>query len=148
GRAAGPVAEPGPAALAVAFAHGARADDVRLARAAVRRWAQDALARDVAHVGLHDGGLAGMLVGLRWGAALHPPLAAVAERVRGRLAERCARAGWRADAVGFEDYDVVSGPAGVLLALAAGRMPAPGEAAHLVRLCADPGLRRLRVVEF
>ncbi|OPC78835.1 hypothetical protein B4N89_32385 [Embleya scabrispora] len=158
GRGGGPWAEPGPVVLAVLLARTGDAEDTLVARAAVRRWAPDALARRVGHSGLHDGGLAGMVVGLRLGATLHPPLASVAERVRVRLAARCARDPWRRTGVGFADYDLVSGPAGILLGLGAGGadVGVPGGSgagvgalvAHLAGLCAEPGLRRLRIAEF
>ncbi|MGC0422681.1 lanthionine synthetase LanC family protein [Embleya sp. AB8] len=168
GRSGAPRAEPGPVVLAVllARARSTTDEDTLLARAAVRRWAQDVLARDVEQLGLHDGGLAGMLVGLRLGATLHPPLATVAERVRGQLGARCAREPWRVADVGFADYDVVSGPAGVLLGLgvgmgmgvgAGGRIADDGAGSaaerapvvrHLAGLCSGPGLGRLRIAEF
>ncbi|WP_031080176.1 lanthionine synthetase LanC family protein [Streptomyces sp. NRRL S-118] len=121
------------------------ADEHPAAAAAVAVWAGTA-GRGPSHPALYDGGLAGTLVGLRLGAALHPPLHRAADRLRDHLATRPPA--YRTRDVAFPDYDLISGPSGTLLALCAGAEPAPGLlrplATHLALLCDGDDLPRLR----
>lgn len=134
-----PTPDPGPVVLASTLAP----DDPVAARAA-RAWLSGLRHTANAHPGLF-GGLAGQLAGLRLLASVDPslerPAASVAAALRRSAAEHDAEAG-----LGYPDYDLVAGPAGVLLAHC---VPSarPGEtvpfAARLAELCADgaEGLR-------
>ncbi|MEU6477543.1 lanthionine synthetase LanC family protein [Streptomyces sp. NPDC047017] len=123
-------------------------DGAPAAAAAVAAWARTA-GRGPAHPGLHDGGLAGTLVGLRLGARFHPALGPVADRLGAHLGDRLPH--YRTHDVAFPDYDLISGPAGTLLALSA--TGAETErlgplAAHLALLCDDKELPRLRTGQY
>ncbi|MEV6809142.1 lanthionine synthetase LanC family protein [Streptomyces sp. NPDC051132] len=123
------------------------ADD-EAAPAAVAVWSRTA-GRGPAHPALYDGGLAGTLVGLRLGARLHPGLRPAADRLAAHLGGRPPR--YRTRDVAFPDYDLISGPAGTLLALCAagpaGSVPRP-LAAHLALLCDEEELGRLRTGQY
>ncbi|MFJ8819247.1 lanthionine synthetase LanC family protein [Amycolatopsis thermoflava] len=100
-------------------------------RAALRAWLR-AIPR-CSGAGLH-GGFAGVLAGLRLAARVDPALGPLADRTAARLA---ARGRWRSREVGFADYDLVSGPAGLLAVL-------PGAQAareHLATLAVPEGFR-------
>ncbi|MET9450431.1 lanthionine synthetase LanC family protein [Streptomyces cinerochromogenes] len=118
--------------------------DGRAAPDAVAVWSRTA-GRGPSHPALYDGGLAGTLVGLHLGARVHPGLRPAADRLAAHLGGRPLR--YRAHAVAFPDYDLISGPAGTLLALCA---TAPAEppprplAEHLALLCDEDELGRLR----
>ncbi|MEU1013783.1 lanthionine synthetase LanC family protein [Streptomyces sp. NPDC005890] len=127
------------------------ADD-RAATAAVAVWSRTA-GRGPSHPALYDGGLAGTLVGLHLGAGLHPGLRPAADRLATHLRTRPPR--YRTHHVAFPDYDLISGPAGTLLALCTtgghGERGGPGGqppwqplATHLALLCDDEELGRLR----
>ncbi|MFF9581156.1 lanthionine synthetase LanC family protein [Streptomyces achromogenes] len=122
--------------------------DARAAPAAVAVWSRTA-GRGPSHPALYDGGLAGTLVGLRLGARVHPGLGAAADRLGTHLAGRPPR--YRAREVAFPDYDLISGPSGLLLALCATEpaLPVPRPlAAHLVLLCDEEELGRLRAGQY
>ncbi|MEU6594468.1 lanthionine synthetase LanC family protein [Streptomyces sp. NPDC046881] len=137
------------------------ADD-RAAPAAVAVWSRTA-GRGPSLPSLYDGGLAGTLVGLHLGARLHPGLRPAADRLAAHLRTRPPRC--RTHHVTFPDYDLISGPAGTLLALCATEPGEPDEAtepsetgepdgpggpggrglaAHLALLCDEEDLGRLR----
>ncbi|MFC4852744.1 lanthionine synthetase LanC family protein [Actinophytocola glycyrrhizae] len=83
------------------------------------------------------GGASGMLAGLRLVAGRRPCAERAAERAAAAIAATPCR--WRAAAVGFDDYDVVGGPAGVVLAQLTGTQPVRREwlmpaVTHLVDL--------------
>ncbi|HEX4788677.1 MAG TPA: lanthionine synthetase LanC family protein [Actinospica sp.] len=117
------------------------------ASAAATAWARTA-GRGPARIGLLNGGLAGTLAGLRLAAWRQPPLRAAADKLRDHLAHRATR-DLRTESVSFADYDLISGPAGVLLALCATDPPAPEHlrtlTEHLAALCDRDGLPRLRI---
>ncbi len=121
------------------------------------------------HPALYDGGLAGTLIGLHLGARLHPVLHPAANRLAAHLRQHPPR--YRTHTVTFRDYDLISGPAGTLLALCAtdptetadpngtaqgadavgafetagaAQPPPRALAAHLALLCDDEELPRLR----
>jgi hypothetical protein len=110
---------------------------------AVRAWLR-AGAHSRAGLGLF-GGMGGILAGLRIVGDRHESAAVAAERVAATVAATPPR--WRTEDVGFADYDVVGGPAGVVLAGLTGPLPARREgfaaaAAHLVDLATStPGFR-------
>ena len=86
------------------------------------------------------GGLGGLLAGLRLVADRYPGATDAAERAGSSVA--AAAPAWRTAAVGFEDYDLVRGPAGVVLAQLTGTGPVAPErlrpaVAHLVTLAGD-----------
>ncbi|QFZ20218.1 lanthionine synthetase LanC family protein [Saccharothrix syringae] len=124
-----PTPDPGPVVLASTLPP----DDPTAALAA-RTWLNGLRHTANPRPGLF-GGLAGHLAGLRLLAAHHPALHRLATPIAGAL----RRTRPRGTGFGFPDYDLVSGPAGVLLAHCA---PAadPDElaphAAHLAELCA------------
>ncbi|MGW5053855.1 lanthionine synthetase LanC family protein [Actinokineospora sp. NPDC004072] len=105
--AAGP--DPGPVALAALLGD----------PAAGRAWLRGAVGA-AAGAGLF-GGLAGVVAGLR----LIPGAAGPADRASTALVRAVTAKGWRTSGVGFADYDLVSGPAGILLAHLAGPPPVP-----------------------
>ncbi|MFG1948325.1 lanthionine synthetase LanC family protein [Nonomuraea sp. NPDC048826] len=99
--------------------------------------------------GLFGGGEAERLLMLRLTATSWPRLAGPLAEHRAELVARTAAAAWRGRQVDWIDYDLISGPAGVLIAMAAdpgidaaGRAPLT---AHLMRLCAEPDLSGLRL---
>jgi hypothetical protein len=131
----------GPAVLAALVADPATIRDVAPA------WLRDGARCGTA--GLH-GGMSGALAGLRLLGAVHPGLATAAGRAARSLAGVAARGRWRTNDVGFDDYDLVSGPTGMLLAHTTGGLgvhPAHVSTltAHLAALGADTGLDGLRI---
>ncbi|QDY75568.1 lanthionine synthetase LanC family protein [Streptomyces qinzhouensis] len=134
--------DPGIPVLAALVA--ATGEPTGAARRAVAAWATT-VGRGPNHHALYDSGLAGTLVGLHHAAALHPPLLRLADRVRGHLLTTAGQRPWRTEKVTLPDYDLISGPAGTLLALytAATAHPAP-LADHLAALCDSAALPRLR----
>ena len=95
------------------------------------------------------GGLAGFLAGMQVACSFSPLLVPLTRQIRESLAATIRRSPWRKTAVGWEDYDLISGPAGIILAMATDRdcpahlmLPA---ARHLACLCDDDGLERLRI---
>ena len=68
--------------------------------------------------GLFGGGLAGRAVGLAYAAGADPRLRGLAARQRAALLDWIRTSPWRANRVGWSDYDLMTGPAGVLLGLA------------------------------
>ncbi|UFQ19319.1 MULTISPECIES: lanthionine synthetase LanC family protein [Streptomyces] len=145
-------AEPSDAGIPV-LAHQVAAtggpDAEATASRAVAVWARTA-GRGPGHPGLYDSGLAGTLVGLRLGARLHPVLYGAADRLRDHLTGASVAAVWRTKDVGFSDYDLITGPAGILLALCAGTdSPTPATAtSHLQALCDHDDLPRLRTGQY
>jgi hypothetical protein len=95
------------------------------------------------------GGLAGLFVGLHVASSFHTRLERLAVQLRGTLTNELAAGRWRTTAVAWEDYDLISGPAGIILALATDRGCPPGSilpaARHLAYLCDRDDLERLRV---
>ncbi|GAA2198121.1 MULTISPECIES: lanthionine synthetase LanC family protein [Streptomyces] len=142
--------------------------DTQTAINAITTWARTA-GRGPSHPALYDGGLAGTLIGLHLGARLHPVLHPAANRLAAHLRQHPPR--YRTHTVTFPDYDLISGPAGTLLALCAtdptetadpngtaqgadavgafetagaAQPPPRALAAHLALLCDDEELPRLR----
>ncbi|NGN62448.1 subtilin biosynthesis protein spaC [Streptomyces sp. A7024] len=124
----GPPAEPGPEASAFVA------------------WLRT-LREGCTHPGLFGWGLAGYLQGLNTARPVWPAVAGLADAARAELSD-CAHR-WRPDRMGWLDYDVVTGPAGSLLVLAADPRSAPRDltatTGHLTRLCDTPELTALRV---
>ncbi|WP_447002272.1 lanthionine synthetase LanC family protein [Saccharothrix isguenensis] len=134
-----PSADPGPVVLASTLAP----DDSTVARVA-RAWLAGLRESANGRPGLF-GGLAGQLVGLRLLAAMHPPLERAAASV-GAALRRAALDLDRDIGFGFRDYDLVTGPAGALLAHCVPtdhRDEVGPYAARLAALCAEgpEGLR-------
>lgn len=137
-----PTPDPGPAVLALLLP-----DDYRpLTEAALGVWLRG-LRTAPTHSGLLDGGLAGRLAVFRLGTALLPRLSGLAGATARSLARFAQRGAWPTSGLRCSDYDLISGPAGVLLAhcVATPRSSqlAPF-ATHLAALCADSDLSRLR----
>jgi lantibiotic biosynthesis protein len=151
----------GPLMLAAALGGGPGLDlDTRVAVAAASRaWLADvrivSARPDAVHGGLFGPGLAGIHLGVHTAAVMLPGLdgqerfARVLPSAREALVAHCARTPWRSDGVAWSDYDVVSGPAGALLALATdpatGRRDAGPAIAHLLRLAETPELSGFQV---
>ncbi|MEU4624770.1 lanthionine synthetase LanC family protein [Actinoplanes sp. NPDC023801] len=107
-------------------------------------------ARPAAHLGAYGDGLTARHLGVLAACRVRPQLARLAAASRRVLAGHCSAPGvWRTDGIGWEDYDLVTGPAGVLLALSADPGATPADRApaldQLVTLCSGPGLERLRL---
>jgi hypothetical protein len=98
------------------------------------------------------GGAGGCYAGARAAAAFYPGIARLAERLRARLTAWAAQAAWRTAGVSWRDYDLVSGPAGIVLSLAGDPACPPGAiapaAGQLARLCDAASLYRLRVADY
>jgi hypothetical protein len=151
----------GPLLLAAALGGGTGLDlDTRAAVAAASRaWLADvrtASARpDAVHGGLFGAGLAGIHLGAHTAAVMLPGLdgqdrfSRVLPSTRDALVAECARMPWQSGGVAWSDYDVVSGPAGALLALATdpatGRRDAGPAIAHLLRLADTADLAGFQV---
>lgn len=132
-----PTPDPGPVVLASTLPPG---DPVVVLVA--RAWLGGLRRAAPAHPGVF-GGLAGQLVGLRLLASVHPPLDRAADAVSAALRRPPATDG---GGLAYGDYDLVTGPAGVLLAHCVPADRPEGVdvlAARLTALCRDgaEGLR-------
>lgn len=103
----------------------------------------------VSHVGTFGSGLAGFFAGAQAARGFHPRLAPLVDQLRASLAAWSAAGHWRTEAVGWEDYDLITGPAGLVLALATDPACPPEcvvpALSHLAALGDAVDLRRLRV---
>jgi len=94
-------------------------------------------------------GLAGCLVGAQLASGTWPAMSGLAACLRSVLEERAAMRSWRIQEVGWRDYDLVTGPSGIALALATDPTCSPASVspvgAHLAALCDTDDLERLRV---
>jgi hypothetical protein len=129
----------GPAVLAVLV------DDEEARQDAVRAWLRSGT-RCHGGLGLF-GGMSGILAGLRLIAAVSPCAVPAAERAAAALGEVAT---WHTNGVGFTDYDLVSGPAGMVLAQLTGSIPTRPEHVsaavdHLAALGSDASLVGLRI---
>lgn len=111
------------------------------------RWTSG-IPAEVHHLGSFEG-LAGLFAGATAIARVHPPFGSLSANVGESLRRLSADQPWRTEGVGWADYDLISGPAGVVLALLAGRA---GDAAwpaarHLIALCDQPDLSALRLTD-
>ncbi|GAB3565204.1 hypothetical protein GCM10027445_10310 [Amycolatopsis endophytica] len=120
--------DPGAAVLAVLLG------DHPASRAALRTWLRTSTR--CTGPGLY-GGFTGVLAGLQLIARIDPALSPVAGRTAARLV---SQARWRTREVGFEDYDLVSGPAGLLSVL-----PDAGPARHHLAALAGHDLDGYRI---
>ncbi len=137
----------GPALLAALTAQ-AGLEEPELTRRVLERWLNTQPDGAPHQVGAF-GGLAGLFAGLRAAGPLQPPLRPLARLVAESLAAWSSSGALRLDRVGWIDYDLINGPAGVVLCLAgtehtAQSLPA---ARHLAALCDRPDLHRLRLHE-
>ncbi|TDV51901.1 lanthionine synthetase LanC family protein [Actinophytocola oryzae] len=109
--------------------------DGQVPRDAIRAWLRTGNRRR-AGLGLF-GGMSGILAGLRLVATRYPNVVDAAERTA--VAVATAEPRWRTSELGFDDYDVVLGSAGVVLAQVTGVLPVRQEwlapaVTHLVGL--------------
>ncbi|MDN5747706.1 MAG: hypothetical protein L0H64_04205 [Pseudonocardia sp.] len=133
----------GPAVLAGLCTILGPAPTVEVGLAALRRWLQHS-SSGAGHPAL-CGGMAGILLGATTAQAVDPSLGALRDLVRTALTDATTARLWRTTPLAWRDYDVVSGPSGVVLALAAdGQGPVGPAARHLVSLCTDNLLSGLR----
>ncbi|MET9324140.1 lanthionine synthetase LanC family protein [Streptomyces sp. NPDC003038] len=134
----------GPALVAVLL-HQRTPDD--LTAEAMTMWLRR-LSTAPQHPGLHNGGLAARLAGLRLLSPFLPALDSVAEQADATLDAAGRQGLWATEHVAFTDYDLISGPSGVLLAQSLnpdGMRRAHAVTAHLTRLCDAEDLNRLRI---
>lgn len=114
-----------------------------VAPSAVGRWLQQSTS-GAGHPAL-CGGMAGIMLGAATAQVVDARLSALRGSVRTALSSEATSGLWRADRLAWRDYDLVSGPSGVVLALDAdGCASASPAARHLVSLCADRSLGGLR----
>ncbi|MFF9646247.1 lanthionine synthetase LanC family protein [Kitasatospora aureofaciens] len=142
-------ADPGPAILATLVAGGdrpARGDPAALALAA---WLRP-MRTGMLHAGLFGGGgLAGCYVGSHIASSTWPDLGPLAASLRSMQTKHAVSRPWALHEVGWTDYDLMTGPSGILLALSCDPACPPfcmaPVVAHLTALCDDDRLGRLRV---
>ncbi|WP_424216553.1 lanthionine synthetase LanC family protein (plasmid) [Streptomyces sp. BI20] len=148
-RPAAPGAGPAPVVLALLLPE----SDRDLVAESLRTWLRRLPAPPPRHAGALTDGLAARLAGLRLAARRAPALGPLADRLDAAL-DTAARAGhWSGSRRVFTDYDLIGGPAGVLLARAVAPPARPATpdpprdpvTAHLLRLCARPDLADLRL---
>jgi hypothetical protein len=143
-------ADAGPALLAALVADQQGEVPVS-ANAALAAWLSDVRA-GCTHLGLYNWGLAGIVAGLDAAVRAWPGLARTTERLRSELVERAGRRPWLPAEIGWGDYDLISGPAGITLVLARGQaIPVPDGAAadaQLTDLAGHDDLAALRLGQF
>jgi lantibiotic biosynthesis protein len=126
---------------------GAHLADPSQVRAAALEWAIGQ-GRPSRHAGVFGGGLPARTIGLAHAAAVEPRLAGVARRAVERMADLATAVDRRRSAVLFDDYDIVSGAAGISLTLAASpwcpRSQLVELTGYLTELC-DAELDRFRL---
>lgn len=98
------------------------------------------------------GSMSGYIVGTQLATSIFPGISPLAQRLRGALVHAAESAEWRTRDVNWEDYDLVSGPAGFILALGIDET-APATDFHpfvqqLVSLTGGESLERLRVIAY
>ncbi|MCA2215057.1 lanthionine synthetase LanC family protein [Jidongwangia harbinensis] len=147
----GPFEDPGVLLVAAMVADAGPPGAPRPVPAAVRAW----LARcrgGAGRLGVNGGGMAGFVLALTRASGTWPELAPTAATMRARLAAAAAGASWRRDRVGWDDYDLISGPSGTLAVLAGDPAGDPADGApivaHLTALCGTPDLAGLRVGQY
>jgi lantibiotic biosynthesis protein len=122
------------------------------ARPVLHRWLS-MLRGGISGYGLLADGLAGMAAGLHQVLPLEPKLAGLAGTTRSRLAGWAQTRPWQTEQLDWPDYDLVSGPAGILLSLLTSDPAAADESVqavatiigeHLIGLCAD-SMSRFRI---
>lgn len=140
----------GPAILAaLACELGMASDDA--VDLALERWVEQ-LATTVkisGRLGLY-GGLSGLLLGAHAVAPYRAWLEPLVARLQHTLERRVAASPWQREGVAWPDYDLVSGPAGIVLAATivdphAQRGLATLAAGHLAALCERDGLGGMRI---
>ncbi len=98
------------------------------------------------------GGLGALLVGARVASVLCPRLVSLVAEIENILASPATAALWKAPAVDWSDYDLVSGPSGVLLALISDATCQPNHlqhvGAHLDWLCKRDDMESLRITGY
>jgi hypothetical protein len=101
------------------------------------------------HTGLFSWGLAGCLAGVHLASDSWPRLRGLEATYRSVLVEQVAAAPWLRDQVSWRDYDLITGPSGVLLALSIHAGCGTGSiqpiARHLAALCDADDLARFTV---
>lgn len=137
----------GPAVLAGLIGSNPDWDSHHIAERALSAWLNrfECASR---HVGLF-GGLAGVFAGSRCASTISHVLRPFADGLRKRLVGATREGLWRSPVVDWHDYDLVSGPAGVVLSLTTDAECEFGDlkpfVTHLGSLCDGPRLERLRV---
>ncbi len=144
--------DPGPLVVAAMLAEAAPPGAPRPVPEAVVAWLSRCKGSTYyANLGV-TGGMAGFVLGLQRAALTWPEFGRIAATMRTRLVEAAAELPWRRDQVGWNDYDLISGPSGTLAVLAADPTCVTEECAplveHLVWLCDGADLPRLRVGQY
>ncbi|WP_336048332.1 lanthionine synthetase LanC family protein [Streptomyces sp. CA2R101] len=142
-------ADPGPAILAALVADAARPARGDPASLALSAWLRH-VGRGMWHPGVFGGGgLAGFFVGAHIASHTWPELGRLSTWLRSRQVEHAGSGPWARQEVSWADYDVITGPSGIVLALACDPACPPScvtpLVAHLTALCDSDGLGRLRV---
>ncbi|HEU5107033.1 MAG TPA: lanthionine synthetase LanC family protein, partial [Micromonosporaceae bacterium] len=118
----------------------------------VSAWLRNTTGHELVHLGLCGRGMAGFALAMGQAAQTWPEFVTASGKVRDRLIALADRTPWATEAVGWDDYDFISGPSGTLAVLAADPACRPEDTAavvtHLVRLCADDELSGLRVGQY
>jgi lantibiotic modifying enzyme len=140
-------ADAGPAVLAGLTASTGDPAAEEIAWVALDKWL-DQLREGTAYPGVF-GGLAGFYVGAQTASSFYPGLRSLALVLRDSVVRWTATGDWRTDQVGWADYDLISGPAGMILSLAtdpecASEQIVPA-AQHLARLCESDRLEKVRI---
>lgn len=148
-------ADAGPAVLTRLMLELGALDD-EVADRVLARWVLTQQSQLSGHPGLY-GGLAGLWAGARLAARHRPRLGSLVAPLGEVLATYADGGAWQTARVAWHDYDLVSGPAGVVLAAtidaptpadAHGRAAARSAARHLAALCPDATLAPLRVASY
>jgi len=120
-------------------------------QAALAAWLTD-VRSTCTHLGLYSWGLAGIVLGLRTAARVWPSLNRVTGTLRSELVDRARTRPWLPAEIGWVDYDLVSGPAGVTLVLAGDPEDTePGGRTavdQMIDLCGRDDLAGLRLGQF
>jgi len=144
-------ADAGPAILCALVADNVRGAAPPQAREALAAWLTE-VRGGCTHFGLYSWGLSGVVLGLRTANRVWPTLGRLADTLRSELVERVATRPWLTAGIGWVDYDLVSGPAGVTLVLTGdpdcaepdGRVAVD----QMIGLCMRDDLAGLRVGQF
>lgn len=146
----GPFEDPGVLVVAAMWARATGSGAPRPVPEAVTAWVRRCRG-GAGNLGVSGGGMAGFVLGLARAAMTWPEFGATAGRMRSRLVAAAGRRPWRRAEVGWEDYDLITGPSGTLAVLASDPACTPAECAplvdHLVGLCGGD-LSGLRIGQY
>jgi hypothetical protein len=137
----------GPAVLVALASAAGHLDLDEVAGAALAAWL-DRCEGTSNYAGLF-GGLTGLFVGVHSASTFCPRLIPLAGQLRDTLAAWATSGLWRTEEIEWQDYDLISGPSGMILALTADPTCIPEcilpAARHLALLCDRDDMDRLRI---